>query len=283
MGSKRSDDRMGDPGDVHPSRKALVPKDAPRWQHNGRQQRARRNRSEIPSSINQLKTQIRNITRRLQHSPEIPANVKQDDERALETYRTRLEVAIFEKRRREMIKKYHMVRFFERQKATRQIKKLQKQLTSAETTEDAQLLNTKLHVAEVDLKYAQYCPLDQKYISLYADRAKQETGGADEDSTYKGDKPPLWAEVERRMEEGTLDALRNGDSGSNLEFTSLNSSRGRSLDKRRKKVSRTKPDPRDSVGSKPTADGTPHERNGQISSRVGDDDESSDGGFFEEI
>jgi hypothetical protein len=67
-------------------------------------------------------------------------------------------------------------------------------------------------VAEVDLNYTQYYPLLQRYISLYPQKGIRgsETGNQDENIDDMTRKPPMWAEVEKRMVDGTLDQLRNG-------------------------------------------------------------------------
>ena len=65
-----------------------------------------------------------------------------------------------------------------------------------------------MHVAEVDLNYTQYCPLSEVYVSLYPQKSSTD----DRDDTEKAEaapKPPVWAEVEKCMEEGTLGRLRN--------------------------------------------------------------------------
>lgn len=65
-----------------------------------------------------------------------------------------------------------------------------------------------MHIAEVDLNYTQYCPLVETYVSLYP----QKKGDGEEDDA-KGQEPPskpaMWAEVEKAMEKGTLQRLRN--------------------------------------------------------------------------
>lgn len=66
-----------------------------------------------------------------------------------------------------------------------------------------------MHVVEVDLNYTQYCPLAEIYISLYPKKesADEEEEGLKEAKTTP--KPPMWAEVEKCMEKGTLNQLRN--------------------------------------------------------------------------
>ena len=64
-----------------------------------------------------------------------------------------------------------------------------------------------MHVAEVDLNYTQYCPLSEVYVSLYP---REKSAIEDGEETKKSDaKPPMWVEVERCMEDGTLNRLRN--------------------------------------------------------------------------
>jgi hypothetical protein len=66
-----------------------------------------------------------------------------------------------------------------------------------------------MHVAEVDLNYTQYYPLSEPYVSLYP----QKRSSADEQDSLKeaksNPKPPMWSEVEKCMEDGTLTRLRN--------------------------------------------------------------------------
>jgi len=64
------------------------------------------------SSVNAIKKRIRDVTRKLERSEDLPATVRVEDERALAAYQQELAVAEAEKVRQKMIKKYHMVRFF---------------------------------------------------------------------------------------------------------------------------------------------------------------------------
>jgi hypothetical protein len=98
--------------------------------------------------------------------------------------------------------------FLERQKATRQLKKLRKRLIDAESVDEVETLKAQMHVVEVDLNYTQYYPLCEVYISLYP----QKSSGTDEPITNAEEtkpKPPMWIEVEKCMANGTLNQLRN--------------------------------------------------------------------------
>lgn len=99
---------------VHESRQFQVPGSAPK-------PAAKKPRRTEPyefkkqahtSSVNSVKKRIRDITRRLERSEDLPADVRVQDERALATYQQELAAAEAEKLRQKMIKKYHMVRFF---------------------------------------------------------------------------------------------------------------------------------------------------------------------------
>lgn len=79
-------------------------------------------------------------------------------------------------------------------------------------------LQKKIHEARVNLNYTIYCPLPEKYISLYPkSNAKSSDGDVSETksdleskSQTESTKPPLWSVVEKCMKEGTLDDLREG-------------------------------------------------------------------------
>jgi hypothetical protein len=64
------------------------------------------------SSVNAIKKRMRDVTRKLERSEDLPANVRIEDERALAAYQQELVAAEAEKVKQKMIKKYHMVRFF---------------------------------------------------------------------------------------------------------------------------------------------------------------------------
>lgn len=85
------------------------------------------------------------------------------------------------------------------------IKKLRKALITADDANDIERLKKELHVADVDYHYTQYSPLNEIYISIY----RQDDKSPDVEMA----KPEMWYEVERRMENGRLHELRNGNRG----------------------------------------------------------------------
>jgi hypothetical protein len=87
------------------------------------------------------------------------------------------------------------------------LKKIRKRVLDAKSTEEVETLKAQMHVAEVDLNYTQYCPLSEIYVSLYP-REKSAIEDGEEIEKFNA-KPPMWAEVERCMADGTLNRLRN--------------------------------------------------------------------------
>lgn len=162
-----------------------------------------------PASINQLKSKIRDLTRALEHSAHLPAGVRIEKERALAGHRHDAAQMRTDKRRGELVRKYHMVRFFERRKATRALKRLRRLDDDAAVSSPSE---RELHDATIDLHYTIYHPLTEKYRSLYPRRGDPPpppppSAGA---RTAVREKPPMWMVVERCAAEGTLEALREG-------------------------------------------------------------------------
>ena len=82
-------------------------------------------------------------------------------------------------------------------------------------------LKEKIHRADVDLNYTLYCPLAEKYTSLYKctdDAGNSSTTLGNDSMISQGSeslvhRPPLWSVVQACMAEGTLWALRDGKLG----------------------------------------------------------------------
>ena len=63
-------------------------------------------------SINALKKRVRTIERRFKNGASLPPDVTAELQRELSTNRAVIAEATLKKKRRDMISKYHMVRFF---------------------------------------------------------------------------------------------------------------------------------------------------------------------------
>lgn len=109
----------------------------------------------------------------------------------------------------------------ERQKATRHLKKATKRLNASlpNTPEHASALQD-VHIAEVDLNYTLYCPLNAKYEGIYPQQKDPLTGQAVQKDHGNGGeaeeavkrRPAMWYVVENCMREGqgALESLREG-------------------------------------------------------------------------
>lgn len=136
-------------------------------------------------------------------------------------------------------------------------------------------LQQEIHDAEVALNYSIYYPLMKPYSALYPRSTKQEKGELEENTEEpetgvqkklakaKGD-PEMWAAVERAMEEGTLDVLRNSEESAPVVRRTRDEDVKKDKKKDKKKFKAKEPAPGDLPPVRRYADG-----------------EESDGGFFE--
>lgn len=111
MAPKRKFQEPEAQSEVHASRHSQVYGNKPRPAKKPRNAEPARKQLHA-SSVNAIKKKIRDVSRRLEKSENLPADVRVQDERALATYEQELAEAETEKARQKMIKKYHMVRFF---------------------------------------------------------------------------------------------------------------------------------------------------------------------------
>ena len=239
------------------------------------------------TSVNQLKSKIRDLSRVLEHSENLPPGIRIEKERALAGYKQDVEKIHIDKRKNELIKKYHMVRFFggstlaltmfytsehywlkpmvseERQKATRALKKLQRRLdASSSESGDYDQLAKQVQDAKTDVYYTMYHPLTEKYQSLFP---RQGTTGGEGPAARKlvAERPALWKVVEQCTADGTLEALRDGKLATRILVGKR---------KTTPEEPRSKGEPKNGRDdSKPSKSAAPQK-----------DDEGSDGGFFEE-
>ncbi|KAG6035703.1 hypothetical protein E4U19_004401 [Claviceps sp. Clav32 group G5] len=170
------------------------------------------------------KKRIRTIARLLQRNTDLPAHVQNDLQRELATLKATVADKSIHKRRSAMISKYHMVRFFERKKASRLVKQLKRKIEQSPKSDDVEDLKRQLHIAEVDEAYTIYHPHLEPYRSLYGNVKADSKGNQDgEDSeeaeeeakndapiakkALNAERPSMWSVVEKTMEQG-LEALQ---------------------------------------------------------------------------
>ncbi|KAL5626389.1 rRNA-processing protein efg1 [Fusarium odoratissimum] len=258
------------------------------------------------------KKRTRTIERLLNRNQELPANVRNDLERELGALKATVSDKSFQKLRSAMISKYHMVRFFERKKASRLAKQLRKKIEETESTEtdEIEALKRDLHVAEVDEAYTQHFPHAEPYISLYTS-AKPEKEEEDKDDDkldytplkHRGllhtERPPIWSDIEQAMKGGPH-ALRNLRERRPTELTQEAQSERRQKKpkatttngalKAQPKPQATKEKPAPFAKVKGKAAAAPkNRRERRLQERQAaqpvvksDDDDSDEGGFFEE-
>ena len=97
-------------GKVHSSRLQNLP-DGPKKPQRSRP-RVENDEVSDSHSIGALKNSVRNLERLLQHNDKMPANVRAEKERALESYRSDLEKACEIRDNKKIIRRWHGVRFF---------------------------------------------------------------------------------------------------------------------------------------------------------------------------
>lgn len=176
----------------------------------------------------------------------------------------------------------YMLTIADRQKATRILKRLKKELAAAEDEESKAALQKKVHNAEVDVNYAISYPLMKPYSSLYPTSKKSKPKNAETDDSDEAKSKPdeidgpkgdvmVWKMVEQAMEEGTLETLRNSKS--------------------REEIPGAPPKKGKATKAKATKDAQPkktyaplvvpaNRREARAAAREAED-EDSDGGFFE--
>ena len=202
---------------VHPSRREHVPEEPRRKKQKPNNAGPKSFKKAHPT--NDLKSQVRSLKRLLERNDGLPADVRVEKERALQTAQRELEQAQTAQQRSDMIGRYHKIRFFDRQKASKRLKRARKELDGCEEAGDKRSeLEKRVNDAEVDVNYAQYYPLDRHYVSLFPrKKTKDDDGGEGDDikvrdtdvTESKGDQE-MWHKVKDCMADGSLDALRNG-------------------------------------------------------------------------
>ncbi|KAI0857240.1 hypothetical protein F4860DRAFT_518100 [Xylaria cubensis] len=226
-----------------------------------------------PTSINWLKKRARTIERRLNREDSLPANVKHDLEKELDHHKQKLDDLADGKRRSAMIKKYHMVRFFERKKADRLAKQIRTQLETITDEEEKKRLQADLRIAEVDALYAKYFPHRERYVSLYPVSSLSEKGAEAEEASAAArslhtERPPLWDTIEKASKRGIRALVQIQERKSAADSKSKSSQESPPKQSSTAKAGQLK------VRSK--------DKRQQLPESPASNGDESDGGFFEE-
>lgn len=129
--------------------------------------------SNVSTTGGSIKKMIRD-TSRLLNRPNLPADLRREQERKLAALQVALADRVQAETEREMATKYRMVKFFERKKALRHLASAQAKNSPAAVSE-----------AQLDLAYILHFPKDRKYISLYSSSESGESVVAERDSIRK--------------------------------------------------------------------------------------------------
>jgi hypothetical protein len=267
---------------VHPSRRDQVPGEPKRKRRKPDHTGPKPFKKARP--VNALKSQIRSLKRLLEHDDRLPATVRVEKERELQTAEYEFAQVQRAQQRSDIIGKYHKIRFFDRQKATKRLKRARKELRAYEGDEEGrEELGKKVDDAEVDVNYAIYFPLEQNYVSLFPrkkpkpeaeeeEEVDEEKGQAD--TVERQGDPQMWERVKQCMAYGTLDKLRNERSDEMDEKRTEVRGFSKVTRQSKEKSSRSKDL---AEGGVPVDD---HAMNHKPMAND-EDDEDSDGGFFE--
>ncbi|KAI1413739.1 hypothetical protein F5Y13DRAFT_160962 [Hypoxylon sp. FL1857] len=238
-----------------------------------------------PDNLNWLKKRVRTIERRFKAGHNMPANVQNELERELAHHQQKIEEATDDKKRKMMIKKYHMVRFFERKKADRLAKQIKSQLKTATDEKEIEKLNADLHRAEIDSIYTRYFPYRERYISLYPVASLGSSGEKKEDAStaaqaLHAERPPLWGEIEKASGKGIPALIEIRERKSEKESRGKRSAKQSSKDSISTKT-------KDAETKSSTKSESTNTRQGKGRKKRDEPCESSDssdseGGFFEE-
>lgn len=222
-------------------------------------------------------TRIHSLRKQLARGT-LPSTIQQEKERELAALLHEQTKTVSKKQAKKTLEKYHYVRFLERRKAEKKLKQLRKQ---QEAQGESSELSQRIHEMEVNLNYAIYAPLGEKYVSIFVSGKE---GQSDDINSHTGKRPPkpaTWHAVETAMLGGEkkLEALREGESTSlaqtKPEDEKVNQKQKKSLVESKK--SHTSPEISRSQNRANRKVTFQVEEEVQVSS----DNDEIDGGFFE--
>lgn len=125
--------------------------------------------SDVLGSTVRVKKKIKSIETLLAKET-LPADIRIEKDRALKALKLDLQDRRFNLKTKERAKKYHMLRFFERKKATRKLKQATKaynEAVEADVRKDIKKARKVLKHAQIDVAYVFMFPKLEKYLSLY--------------------------------------------------------------------------------------------------------------------
>ncbi|AOW01342.1 YALI0B07161p [Yarrowia lipolytica CLIB122] len=149
--------------------------------------------------LTRIMKRIRDLERVLKRPVPMDEQKRIELERAVAAYKVQAEDIIGDRKNKKNVEKYRMIRFFERQKASRKVKQARKLVEQADSDakkKDAEALVVKYMA---DLAYTIHFPNDIKYISLYPN------GAVDETAESSKQREKMRAEFAEQIKNGELD------------------------------------------------------------------------------
>ncbi|WFD44290.1 18S rRNA maturation protein [Malassezia psittaci] len=122
-----------------------------------------------PTGVNKIKNALRQ-TKRLLAKDTLAPGARIEAERRLKALERELEEKQLAEKERSRANRYHKVKFFERQKIHRKIRKLKRSL---EEDPNDKVLRSELAESRVFLHYVMTFPQDQRYVALFADKTSE--------------------------------------------------------------------------------------------------------------
>ncbi|KAJ5500317.1 rRNA-processing protein EFG1 [Penicillium expansum] len=233
-------------------------------------------------SINDLKKRIRDV-KRLLNKMDLSADARILQERALAGYEQDLADETTRRERSSLIKKYHFVRFLDRKTAIKELNRL----TRREKEEDLDSkqkarLAAKIHTCQVNINYAIYYPLTEKYISIYPngkpDAADPGSELQKEETKSNDAKPPVVLHINANGEKIQT------SSSSTATVTDAHKEKSKTKETKaptQKEKHASKDDKKSSKKEKPARSERASKKHEEPQPANTEDQDDSDGGFFE--
>ncbi|KIY69795.1 hypothetical protein CYLTODRAFT_348802 [Cylindrobasidium torrendii FP15055 ss-10] len=181
----------------------MAPTRTPKTQRKHNESKTRPNTDKLGHTpgVSKIKASLRQ-TQRLLAKDTLTPDVRVKTERRLKGLQDELAEAELRNKEKTLSTRYHAVKFFERQKAARKIKKLQKKLDSA-SSKGKQKYTDELFSARVDLNYILNYPRLKKYISLFPPETSEPKPQPSSSATDT-QRDEMRAQIRKRMQDGEL-------------------------------------------------------------------------------
>ncbi|CAO3586156.1 unnamed protein product [Absidia cylindrospora] len=150
-------------------------------------------KSPLPESSGKIVKQIRDIKRTLAKA-DVSLKAKVESERRLIQLKYLYGERKIHEKEKEMAKKYHGVKHFERQKAHRKLKKIRQRIENTEDKDELAKLDKDLQEALLDEMYIENFPKTVPYASLYASN--------NDEGKRSSKKQEIRQEIKKAMENG---------------------------------------------------------------------------------